>query len=244
MDKFYEGINVMWEEVEGKKEQPHLPTEEEEWEELKQNCYGQKCGVQTEWGIIDFDPDKMKDVVGGERLTYDEYLDIMKASGNHTRHYFELCYYDCWVIDFKGQIEKKSKGNICFKRIFVSGMYGDGTFFDGKEDHVWMSEDGFEKYEVGDCLSFTAEIYRYLKTGNGKIIDFALRNPEDIRKVESYEIPSDDDLLMQSVDQLVCEVCMFNEHCYMGMCIANKEWYEGMRKQLFDAARGKEGQSE
>lgn len=31
---------------------------------------------------------------------------------------------------------------------------------------------------------------------------------------------------------------MFNEHCYMGMCIANKEWQEEMRKTLFEVARG------
>ena len=45
-------------------------------------------------------------------------------------------------------------------------------------------------------------------------------------------------MLMQAVDQLVCEACMFNEHCYMGMCNANKEWREEMRKTLFDAAKG------
>lgn len=47
---------------------------------------------------------------------------------------------------------------------------------------------------------------------------------------------SDDDMIMQAVDQMICEVCMLNEHCYMGMCIANKEWQEEMRKTLFDAA--------
>lgn len=213
-------------------------TDAEEWERLKQEFYGTNCSGQTKWGIINFNPEDMKDVVGGKRLTYDEYLDIMKESGNKTRHYFELCYYNCLEYDFKGQIEKKSKGNICFKRIF--GMYNDGTFFDGKEDHVWMSKDGFEKYKVGDCLSFTAEIYRYLKTGNGKIIYFSLKNPKDINRIDEYQIPSDDDLLMQIIDQFVCEeVCMFNKHCYMGMCIANTEWRENMKNILFDAIKRK-----
>lgn len=238
MNHYEEGINAMWEEVEGKKEQAHISKEKEAWLKFKAEFYGTNMGVQSEWGIIDFNPESMKDVVGGEKLTYDEYLDIMKESGHQCRHYFELCYYDCVWTDFKGQIEKKSKGNICFKRIFVSGMYMDGTSLDGREDHVWMSKEGFEGYKVGDCLSFTAEIYRYLKTGNGKLIDFALRNPENICKIESYEIPSDDDLLAQSIDQIICEVCLFNEHCYMGMCIANDEWREGMRKTLFDAAKG------
>ena len=55
---------------------------------------------------------------------------------------------------------------------------------------------------------------------------------------ESYELPSDDDILMQFVDRLVCEVCMLNEHCYMGICIANAEWQEGLRKTLFNVAKG------
>lgn len=83
--------------------------------------------AQTDWGIIPFDPDMMKDVVGGEKLTYDEYLEIMKASGNKTRQYFELCYYGGVLSNFKGQIEKKSKGMVCFKRIYVSGIYSDGV---------------------------------------------------------------------------------------------------------------------
>ena len=28
------------------------------------------------------------------------------------------------------------------------------------------------------------------------------------------------------------------DSCYMGMCIANEEWREGMRKTLFNAAKG------
>lgn len=86
------------------------------------------------------------------------------------------------------------------------------------------------KWEIAYPLG--GEIYRYLKTKNGKQISFGIREPYDIKKIESYELPSDDDMLMQAVDQMICEVCMFNEHCYMGMCIANEEWREGMRKTL------------
>lgn len=245
MNHYEDGINSMWEEVERKKpSKPREFTDDEKWEEFKQEFYETRYCVQTEWGIINFNAEDMKNVIGGEKLTYDEYLDIMRLSGNNTRHYFELCFYDCCFCHFKGQIEKISKENICFRRIFVSGMYPDGTFLDGKEDHVWMKVIGFENYQVGDCLSFTAEIYRYLKTGNGKAIDFALRNPEEIKQIESYQIPSDDELLLQSVDQLVCEACMFNKHCYMGMCIASEEWRGNMRKMLFEAAKSKTNQKE
>ena len=35
--------------------------------------YMAKVAVQDEKGIIDYEPDKMKDVVGGENLSYKEW---------------------------------------------------------------------------------------------------------------------------------------------------------------------------
>ena len=71
--------------------------------------------------------------------------------------------------------------------------------FDGKEDHVWMDKSGFEEYNVGDSVSFSAEVYRYVKTGNGKRIDYGLHNPTGIQQIEAYELPSDNALIMQEV---------------------------------------------
>ena len=71
-------------------------------------------------------------------------------------------------MGFKGELEKVNKTRVCFKRIFTTGMFFDGGMFDGKEDHVWMDKQGFEEYQVGDSIEFFAEIYRYVKTGNGK----------------------------------------------------------------------------
>ena len=51
------------------------------WQKLKNEFYGTKTCVQSEYGTIDFDPDSMGDVVGGDKLTYDEYLDILMRSG-------------------------------------------------------------------------------------------------------------------------------------------------------------------
>ena len=102
-----------------------------------------------------------------------------------------------------------------------------------------MDIEPFEHYQVGTCLRFGGDIYRYLKTRNGKQISFGIRAPYDITQIETYELPSDDDMIMQTVDQIICETCMFNEHCYLGMCIANNEWREKMRKTLFEAAKRK-----
>ena len=114
----------------------------------------------------------------------------------------------------------------------------DGEGYEGKEDHVWMDIQPFENYEVGDCISFGGEIYRYLKTGSGKKISFGIKDPYDISKIPDYELPTDEALMMQAIDQIICEVCLFHDHCYMGMCIANEEWREDMRKKLISHWKG------
>lgn len=167
---------------------------ETEWSKLKKEEYQSDTICQTEDGTIDFSLDSFQKLeTNGSQITYDEYLDIMRASGNSVRHYFEMCFYAGGAYaDCKGEIQRfnKKKHKIIFKRIFVSGMYIGGECFEGKEDHVWMDDTGFENFNPGDnvsfSVSFSAEVYRYLKTRNGKQIDFGLRNPEFIKKVGSY----------------------------------------------------------
>ena len=214
-------------------------TDDKKWEELKKDFYGSNALVTCDYGLIDFNPEQVKEIVGGEDLSYDEYLEIMRLSAPQCRKDFERCFYDSIENSFKGQIEKISGDKICFKRIFVSGCRPDGICFEGREDHVWMSVKGFEEFKVGDCVSFEADVYRYLKKSKGKLIDFALKDPWDIEKINAYELPSDDDLLMQSIDSIICEMCLFKDHCFM-MCVANKEWRERTRKEMFEYAKSME----
>lgn len=198
---------------------------------IKDANYRKNVAVQDERGIIDYDPDKMKDVVGGEKFSYDEYIAIQKESEGKVRGSFQLCYYTI-PLSFKGQIDRCTDSKICFKRIYVDGMYPDGLCFDGKEDHVWMDRKGFEQFNPGDSVSFWAEIYRYLKTGNGKIIDFGLRNPKQIKKIEPYELPSDEDLIKQELSMMICETCMLSDSCPgPGLCLLPK----GAKKKQVDS---------
>lgn len=241
MNHYEEGINEMWEEVEDKKLEPvSQQSDEERWKEFVEEYSHSGYIVLSEFGAIDTSDNAMKDVFNGENLTYEEYLQALFNSRNDRRDSFEHCYYSNAWCDFKGQISRfnKKKGKVIFNRIYISGGLMDGDCYEGKEDHVWMDIKPFENYQEGDCLSFGGEIYRYLKTRNGKQISFGIREPYNISKIESYELPTDDEMLMQAVDQMICEVCMFNEHCDMGMCIANKEWREGMRKTFFNAVKG------
>ena len=212
----------------------HLP-DDERWMKVKETFRNSKYGVISEWGFIDFDPEEKKTLVGGEALSYDEYLDVQKQSGRDIRQSFAKSYYDAACVSFKGKVCRinAKKKQLCFERIFVNGFYPDGDGYFGKEDHVWMSLDGFEGCRVGECLAFDADVYRYLKTGHGRMIDFGLRNPTAVRRIEEYELPTDDELRMQTVDAFICEnLCMYREQCN-GFCIANQEWLENTRKALF-----------
>ena len=67
----------------------------EDWEETKKAYSGSKTGLQVYGGIIDFDPDKQQDLVGGDKISYDEYRDLqMMACENkgNVRWDFALCY--------------------------------------------------------------------------------------------------------------------------------------------------------
>lgn len=181
--------------------------------------YGEKNCVIEDSGIVFFNPDSRKDVVGAENMSYDEYIEVQLASLGHAyRSGFAKGIFNS-LLSFRGQIEKINVKHICFKRIFISGMYSDGEMYDDKEEHVWMDKTGFEKFGVGDSVSFGARVYRYVKTGNGKRIDYGLCNPTGIQKIEAYELPSDDDLITQEVDSIVCENCFLSEWCNHNYCM-------------------------
>ena len=200
--------------------------------------YGEKALACTYDGTIDFDPEGYKDVVGAEKFTYDEYLEVQIKSFHKIRGWFAACYHNV-PLGFKGCIEKNAGKNICFQRIEVEGMYFDGDCFVGREDHVWMDISGFENFQVGDCVSFFAEIHRYVKTGNGKQIDFGLRNPQNIKQVEAYELPTDEELLKQEINQMVCETCYLGEYCNGVSCMRLKSKMRNIKKQMFDVLKSR-----
>lgn len=244
MSNYEEQADAMWEEIEGKpkkekqKKEKKL-TEREKFDRCVSECEG--ALVITEFGELDLSRDAMKDIKRGENLSWEDYLDALFNSRNNRRTAFEYSYYGQYPCDYYGRIEKidAKKNKILFSRIAISGDFMDGTCFEDKEDHVWMELAPFRGYEVGECVGFTADIYRYLKTRNGLQISFGLKNPDFIKRVDSYRVPTDEELQKQSIDRLICEVCMYNEHCNFVACLANDEWREQMRAMLSVGLAGK-----
>ena len=207
-------------------------------EKQNNSYYGTKTIVFDYDGVINYNPEELKRVVGAERISYDEFLEIQKRTAKDARLGFAKCYHN-EALGFKGQIEKRNPKKIYFKRIYVDGMNLDGTCFEGKEDHVWMDCKGFEGYDIGDCLSFFAEVYCYIKTGDGKAIDYGLRNPEEIKRIDAYELPSDKDLLRQEMEQLMCDNCYLNENCNRTYCMLQKEKRQAKPERKTNDIKGK-----
>lgn len=199
--------------------------------------YGTEQTVDSGIGaLIFFSPNSMKDVAGAEKLTYDDYIDAQIQAAGKFRIDFLNCYMNI-PLEFKGEIEKIDSihKRICFKRIFVTGMYSDGICFDGKEDHVWMSSDGFGACAVGDCFEFGAEVYRYLKTGNGKMIDYSLRNPDGVKRIDKYQLPTDKELALQQIEMIICESCFLSDKCSHLSCMRNPKEIKALKRELLNS---------
>lgn len=207
---------------------------DKEWDCLKKTYYRSPYVCMTDEGTIDFSIDDFNALeTNGHHITYDEYLDIMRKSGDSGRQYFMTCFYDACSAIYTGEIQKfsKKRDKLLFGRVLISGIRYDGTMFTGKEDHVWMDIAGFEGFSVGDDIEFTADVYRYLKTGHGKQIDYAIRNPTCIEKTGKYALPSDDELLSQDIDRLICEDCLYGPSCCYAFCM-DERWRNAMRHKL------------
>ena len=205
--------------------------------------YGSNTWANTsKFGMVDFHTDGMKELVGGEKYSYDEYLEVQFKSSPSKRYDFINCFFNI-PSNFKGCIERISGDKILFKRIFVEGLFNDGmSFFDGKEDHVWMSKKGFEDFKVGDCAEFGAEVYRYVKKSNGKSIDYSLRNPEGVKKIESYQLPTDKELMEQQIDMIICETCFLRETCIRSggtWCMRDKKELKTLKKSIMEEMSSK-----
>lgn len=205
-----------------------------EWKEMKKKYYKKDFVALTDDGTIDFSVEGYRSLKkNGHEITYDQYLDIMRASGGRERTGFSYLFYNGGYGDFKGQIQyfTKNRKKVIFRKICINTMTPDGKCFDGKEDHVWMDACDFDQFSPGDNVSFGAEIYRYLKH-DGKQIGFGLRNPCDIEKIEPYALPTDDDMMRQAIADIVCEVCPLSEQCYGVFCM-REDWRDAMKEMLF-----------
>ena len=90
---------------------------------------------------------------------------------------------------------------------------------------------GLKDTKLGTVFLFFAEVYRYVKTGSGKQIDFSLRNPLSIKKIDVYSLPTDEELEAQAINEIICETCYLSDHCNRTNCVLAKPRKRRKKKQ-------------
>lgn len=183
----------------------------DDWNKTKKEFYKSGYQVMVEDGIVDFSTKGMRDVKNGENLTYNEYLDIQHASLGKSKSSLEGIFFNNDIGVYRGKISRKIHGNILFKKLFVEATRTDGTCYESKESHVWMDAKTFADFAPNDCVEFYADVYRYLKTGHGKRIDYSLCNPICIKKIPQYQLPTDDQIEDQIIDDILWETSLYHD---------------------------------
>lgn len=117
--------------------------------------------------------------------------------------------------------------HVVLKKVVVDGIRHDGIGFMGSEDHVNI----FDAKDIktlmekdlhpGDKICFAAQTKEYERKDGS--VDFSFCDISDVEVVDNYDIPTKEELIDEQIRNLVCEVCIFNEHCYCRMCVANDD---------------------
>ena len=58
--------------------------------------------------------------------------------------------------------------------------------------------------------------------------------------MDNYELPSDEELMMQSIDAIICETCYFNDQCCAGICIRDKKELQDLKRDMLKVAKESE----
>lgn len=180
------------------------------WEDCKKSNYEQNTIIRNYEFTIDFSLRNYERLEkNGTNVSYDDYLDLQRISFyKDIRSHFLWIYLNLGVGDFCGKITKANDNYFCFNKIYSDAMdMYDCTFSSGVEQHVWIERKGLDGFGVGDCVSFSAEVYQYVKKNGGLGLDFGLRNLSNVKRIEEYKLPSERDMLDEQVTKLLYDTC-------------------------------------
>ena len=112
------------------------------------------------------------------------------------------------------------------KNVVIDGIRHDGMGFMGSEDHVNIFNTKDIKIlkekdlQPGCKICFMAQSYEYERKDGSS--DFSLCNISDIEIIDDYDIPTKEELINEQIRNLVCEVCLYDDSCDCGVCMADK----------------------
>ena len=144
------------------------------------------------------------------------------------RETLETVYLTMHGIDilFTGVVKVIKGNNIIFDRItFVDDSDYANISDEYMEEHVWVRNIPLDKMpkdiKVGDTISFFGKVFLYRRM-NGTL-DYGIEDFDYIEKCSNRVIPSKEELdeqhRMRFLNQLCCEVCLYNEQCDRLNCL-------------------------
>lgn len=163
------------------------PSEEKDWEKLKDAHYGKPFRVVFLGGIVDFSPRGLKSLASSPKcMTYDDYLAAQVRSIGKQRIAMRDCYFHQKKIEAEGTVLVANKNMALVSRLKLKAEGSPNKI----ESHVWLYRnsirdekdfDFFGHLAEGDRIRFSARAYRYYRKDG--TIDFGLKNPSGIRKL-------------------------------------------------------------
>lgn len=121
----------------------------------------------------------------------------------------------------------KKNGKYSLTNVVIDGPRTHGPYFIGGDSVIEINDkksiDALNKAGIadGDLIYFDA--IAYLCEKEEKKDWRGLKDIEKVEKINGYCAPTRDELINEQIRNLICEICIFKNHCYSGICVANQD---------------------
>lgn len=121
----------------------------------------------------------------------------------------------------------KENGKYFLINVVIDGPRTHGPYFIGGDSVIEINDkksiDTLSKTGIadGDLIHFDA--IAYLCEKEDKKDWRGLKDIDEVEKIDGYCTPTRDELINEQIRSLICEICIFKNHCYCGMCVANQD---------------------
>lgn len=88
------------------------------------------------------------------------------------------------------------------------------------EDHLWVDAELFTRKQLQpeDIVCFEGVVYEYRNKKDE--VNYGVKDINDVKRINPYSV------IRNWAESMVCEVCLFSEHCY-GFCLRGEKDKEG-----------------
>ncbi|MBD5316602.1 MAG: hypothetical protein HDS11_02880 [Bacteroides sp.] len=175
----------------------YFEQKEIDWNNFKKKNYNKNTIFYSSNGYISFSRKDWQAVqTNNYKLSYDEYLDAQHNFLDSFAGYqqlTELYFFNKKFGWFTGKIIRMAKEHVLLSNFSINKDHLSTNLNEvvvNKDDLIWLKKDNFTNFQVGDIVSFAAEIFSYLQNENE--IMYSLKNPKNVTKIKSRAVTDQD----------------------------------------------------